>query len=829
MRYVCLLGLLAGVCFVACSGGGSGSAIIGPDAGDAGGAGGSVDGGTEGGLPPLTCDGVTCSGHGKCQDQAGQIACVCDQGYVSAALTCVASSATWFPIGDSELVPRSQRPQASVHFGGVSETGAEVRDPALAMDPSGQPFVAWSGLTGLSLRTWTGSAWQDVGDLASSGQASIAVRSDGTPVVAWSSSSGVFLKSWDGSAWQELGGSGSGNGLGKASTAQTTPCAPGLALDSQGNPLVAFASQESAASYVLLRRWDGTGWTDLGGSGAAPGLASEIHAHCAALALDSQGQPYVAFIVQSTDGYAVVHYNGTAWEPVGGTSGKVSGFYAGGAATLLVDQQDHPVLFAPAQTLIGGNFSAAYVVRWDGASWQGLGGSSQSSGLSASTYGNAGHVAGQIASDGSIWALWPERDGQGVDSLHVKQWDGTVWNNVASPTIGHESISQPHAALAPNGQVTVAWAERAGADSNVRFAQWSGTDWTELGQQAVGHGISGDVVKGSKPRLLFDSSGLPTVLYEGYDTTVSAVHGARWSGATWDPLPILQEADKLEAPAVALGPTGQLLVASQKLKDGPSMGKYEGWRVDLWDGAKWSNLEDPTAYGEPSVAFTSTGTPVLAGVVAGGVDVVSWNGTKWAPFGADAEVGPAAGYDNLPALAIGENDHPVVIWRSDTGVQLLKFDGTSWSGLGSSGSGPGLSADGTEPRLALDASGNPVVAFLGKKPDGGIVVTRWNGTTWTPVGTPQGTSDQPSEPSLALLPSGDPVLAWRSDATGVQEIYVKYWTGNAWAEIDGSASGGGVSNSFAGSVLPSLAVAGSLICVSWDEGGGVLMRCTERP
>lgn len=797
--------------------------MIGPDAGDAGGGtGGTVEGGTEGGLPPLTCDGVTCSGHGKCQEQAGQIECVCDKGFVSAALTCVASSATWFPIGDSELVPRSERPQASVHFGGVSETAAEVHNPAIAIGPSGQPFVVWSGPTGLSVRTWTGSAWQDVGDVGSSGQASIAVRSDGTPVVAWSSSSGVLLKSWDGSTWQALAGSGSGTGLGKASTVLTKPCAPGLALDAQGNPVVAFASQNYAASYVLLKRWDGTQWTDLAGSGAAPGLSAATVAYCPALALDSQGRPYVAFIDPSSNGYDVVHYTGTAWEPVGGTTATVPGFHAGGAPTLRVDKQDHPVLFASEKQIVGASFTSAFVARWDGASWQGL------DGLGSSTYSNAGPVVGQIASDGSIWALWSERDSQGA-SLHVKRWDGSAWTNVVSPTIGHENSFEPRATLTPSGQVALAWAEWAGADSNVRFAEWSGKDWTELGQKAVGQGISGSSVKGSKPRLLFDPNGLPTVLYEGYDTGGSAVHGARWSGASWDPMPTLQEADQLESPAVARGPAGQLLVASWKFKGGSTGGSYEGWRVDLLAGAKWSNLADPTDYGEPSVAFTSTGTPVLAGVSSSGVDVVSFSGTDWVPFGADAEVGPAASYDTMPALAVGASDHPIVVWHSDTGIQLLEFDGTSWSGLGSSGSGPGVSADGTEPRVAIDASGDPVVAFIGKKPGGGVVVTRWNGTTWTPVGTPQGTADQPSEPSLALLPSGDPVLAWRSDATGVQEIYVKYWNGKTWVEIDGSASGGGVSNSFGGSVRPSLAVAGSLICVSWDEAGSLLMRCAERP
>ncbi len=39
-----------------------------------------------------------------------------------------------------------------------------------------------------------------------------------------------------------------------------------------------------------------------------------------------------------------------------------------------------------------------------------------------------------------------------------------------------------------------------------------------------------------------------------------------------------------------------------------------------------------------------------------------------------------------------------------------------------------------------------------------------------------------------------PVVAWQDGAGGDQEIYLRRWNGTAWEELDGSASGGGVSN-----------------------------------
>jgi hypothetical protein len=80
--------------------------------------------------------------------------------------------------------------------------------------------------------------------------------------------------------------------------------------------------------------------------------------------------------------------------------------------------------------------------------------------------------------------------------------------------------------------------------------------------------------------------------------------------------------------------------------------------------------------------------------------------------------------------------------------------------------------------------------------------------------------------ALALDAAGRPSITWEDGASG--EVLLLRWTGTAWEELSGSASGGGVSHSAAPSSHPALAV-DARACVAWSEqdtlSTEVFLRC----
>ena len=97
---------------------------------------------------------------------------------------------------------------------------------------------------------------------------------------------------------------------------------------------------------------------------------------------------------------------------------------------------------------------------------------------------------------------------------------------------------------------------------------------------------------------------------------------------------------------------------------------------------------------------------------------------------------------------------------------------------------------------------------------------------WHEVGTDSacagGISDNSGfsvDPSVAIAPDGGPYVAWGDNSEGDNEIYVRRWNGSSWEEVGtGSASGGGISDNWAPSGPPSVAIApDGRPYVAWDD------------
>jgi hypothetical protein len=186
----------------------------------------------------------------------------------------------WVPVGDP--VPAGDTPAGNGQAGGVSNSATGSFNPSLAPDAGGRLALAWeedtpTGATYVWVRVWNGAdTWAELaGSATDSGFAlaetvnmlpQVAVDPDGNPVVAWqalvdfAAPSQVFVRRWNGAgAWEELGlDSASNAGI---SDALLDALAPSLALTPAGGtaeagvPAVAWLdSRETGSSQVFLRQ-----------------------------------------------------------------------------------------------------------------------------------------------------------------------------------------------------------------------------------------------------------------------------------------------------------------------------------------------------------------------------------------------------------------------------------------------------------------------------------------------------------------------------------------------------------------------------------------------
>ena len=119
---------------------------------------------------------------------------------------------------------------ASSEQGGISQSESESRSPAIALDASGNPIVVWmerlNNTSNIVAKSWNSvtDEWElvgnsfDLGGLSQTGTAaSPSIVSTGSgPVVAWLDTSGtnsnVFSRRWNGTNWEQLDGSGQDGG-----------------------------------------------------------------------------------------------------------------------------------------------------------------------------------------------------------------------------------------------------------------------------------------------------------------------------------------------------------------------------------------------------------------------------------------------------------------------------------------------------------------------------------------------------------------------------------------------------------------------------------------
>lgn len=459
----------------------------------------------------------------------------------------------------------------------------------------GGKFASAGGVACDNLARWNGSSWSAVPGVDPLGWVA-AVAIDGNGDLAASANflpiaGGPFqIGTWDGTAWTPIG----------------TAVFPGPLERAANGDLIAFDTNYFVS---LVRRWNGTSWSSLGGSismsgglpsGTPAGLLGATNGDLYALGL-SGGLPNGAI------------RNVARWSAATGAFAPLQP-----GSTPITARATEVAELANGSLVVAGLFETAggavgdRIVQGTAAGWQPLG-----SGVGADIDALLPLPSGELIVGGSFTTPF----------LGVARWDGAAWQALGSGING----SVRAMVRRPNGNVVVGGVfTSAGGVPATNIAEWNGSAWQALGTlpgsltlpdagvEALAFLPNGDLVAGGRfpPTWSFGQGGVL----------------ARWNGTVWN---FMADAlDQYFSPRVLhllTLPNGDLLAAGRfySIDGQPARG------LGRFDGTSWSDYSGQITYFSNMInglALTPAGDPLVASITLMRRTGATWTTVAGAPL-----------------------------------------------------------------------------------------------------------------------------------------------------------------------------------------------------
>lgn len=334
-------------------------------------------------------------------------------------------------------------------------------------------------VTPLAPWRWLVPAWRTLADdLISEGKAALTVNARYTIVATTINGSIIMVRRWDGARWEQF--------------PQITALhqgAPALAIDPEGNPILAFNDIRQMVDQMKVVVWNGTAWRDLGihsGSGntSAPAIVG-----------DNRGALAVAWQAEVTTGSQIrgQFFDGTSWSNI-----ELWGSGSDHQESPSLAMSDRQPVLAWSQLEVSGRrrIHVARGSQW--GSWAPIG-----AGLpSAYSPYDAYQPSVAVDASGTPTIAWTLGDPW---RINTQTWTGTDWP--AEYVLGRESSHQPALAVSPAGWRFLAWIETS---SSLRSAlHFTGT---AAGEEVIDPGSSS--VNPWYPSIAVDSEGKPTIAWQ---------------------------------------------------------------------------------------------------------------------------------------------------------------------------------------------------------------------------------------------------------------------------------------------------------------------------
>ena len=353
---------------------------------------------------------------------------------------------------------------------GVSPNGSYL--PTMAVLADGRPVVAWTDAQAESVihqfasfnqvsRMYTSvwnpcnGTWRAMGEpVAGTLPALLVPPGSNQPVRAWVSNdnpSVLTVERWNGTAFEALGP--------QFQAQNQSIVSPVMVADASGNPILAWLDGLNS-SAVEVAEWSGSGWQMLSPAGGVPGDLAETFfgtARALSLTITLDGRPIVAW--PGTQNRAVVEefVSGTTWTMLGRAPNMdILSYSVNGPVVRVNSAGDIFLAWIDLQPVPGNNTEQVSVSRFDGTTWQALGGPLLS-GYQARDYDMIIDSSGApIVGDSELLSE------NGGDQLFTYRWNGTAWQppapGVAAPGPQLQTyVYTPTIAIDGSGHLVAAW------------------------------------------------------------------------------------------------------------------------------------------------------------------------------------------------------------------------------------------------------------------------------------------------------------------------------------------------------------------------------------
>ncbi|MCK5026266.1 MAG: hypothetical protein KAS15_06735, partial [Nanoarchaeota archaeon] len=303
----------------------------------------------------------------------------------------------------------------------------------------------------------------------------------------------------------------------------------------------------------------------------------------------------------------------------------------------------------------GDNAGAAYIFRWNGATW------TQQAKIQASDKGAGDYFGGSvsISSDGNTaiaGARFEDTGGSNAGAVYIFIWNGATWTQQAKIMAGDKAEGDQFGysvSISSDSNTALIGAEGEDTGGSAAGAAYifrrSGATWTEQDKIQAGDAGATDYFGHS---VSISSDGNTAIVGAFSEDTAGDYTGAayiyRWTGAAWTQQAKIQAGDKAEYDqfgySVSISSDGNTAIIGAKGEDtgGSATGAAYIFRCS---GTIWtqqakiqaSDKEIDDSFGN-SVSISSDGNTAIVGAnsedtggsSAGAAYIFRWTGTAWA-------------------------------------------------------------------------------------------------------------------------------------------------------------------------------------------------------
>jgi hypothetical protein len=660
-------------------------------------------------------------------------------------------------------------------------------------------------------------------------------------------------------------------------------CLPSLALDTGGNPNIAWSEgsddpTDPNPAEIFYKKWNGSAWTDPTGSGTLLSQVSHTPypSSWAHLALDSHNHPYIVW----TDGPDInreiflLKWNGIGWVDSSGSASQSlinisnSPDYSGWSS-ITIDKFDFPHV---AWEDYSSGFQDIYYLKYNGSGWVDVTGSGQGKINVTAGYHTSSVPVIRLDRDGTPYILHNFGSIETPEVLCVK-WNGTVWTDVTGSGTSFANVTQ--------NDINDCWADfDIDASGSPYIVCSSGVlteqhdidlyKWMPEGTTTCTPTISAtetiDTVSSRTPSFTITRTitltKTPTITITLTSTMTHNPNPTATPNICWADVDGHGQESKKVAP-------GAKPVLKLDSAGNPNLVWQDNSDIYYlrWNGISWVGASGSSGYAgslvslytdnnaAPDLCLDNNGYACVAwcgGIYYGQENVffLRWNGTRWVDMdgnGVESIAVPLFNgyYPQDVSLKLNASQNPAIAWSdypenltyTSKNIFYAYYNGSDW--VDSAGSGHLHSMitvnnyESIEPSLVISGGNLPEIAWIEKFPAGySVVFKKWNGTNWVAANGIAGAETKivlntfvtdARHVKLALDLSGNPQVVFDAMVNGKRRICYLRWNGYDWVDFDGTGQDNiVVSNTPGDASGPSIAIdGGGNPHIAWFDTSGV--------